>query len=564
MVSYSKTDGGLLVPSEFTRKAPALPTVAVDEMRPMAYAGQTSQSGFENSIYDGGKFAGGYGRTQILDVDYWTLRARSNELFTSNHYARGLIRRLVTNEINTGINPEANPDALTLGLTDDEAQEWTEGVENRYGLWARTPKLCDFYGVDTFAAITRKRRLMELVDGDVLVVLRTGAHTRLPTVQLVSGASVRTPFGDEAGKIKKENTVTHGVEQDKAKRVVAYWVRQEDGSFERIPTHGARSGRRIAWLTYGTDRRLDDLRGQPLLAIVLQSLKEIDRYRDSTQRKAVINSILAMFIRKDQEKIGSLPISGAATRKDNVAITDPDGQKRNYGITRHHPGMVLEELQVGEEPVAFGSQGTDQAFGVFEQAVLASIAWAQEIPPEILSLAFSNNYSASQAAINEFKIYLNLRWGVEGETFCGPIYVEWLTSEALLRKIEAPGFLESFRSATNYDVYAAWIRCDWYGSIKPSTDMLKQAKGSELLVRNGWSTNAREARITTGTKYSHNVAKLKRENEQLAEALRPLVEMRQEVQAANSEGSATDDRVSAAGDKMLEYIESEIDARLGA
>ena len=58
--------------------------------------------------------------------------------------------------------------------------------------------------------------------------------------------------------------------------------------------------------------------------------------------------------------------------------------------------------------------------------------------------------------------------------------------------------------------------------------MLKQAKGSVILVAEGWSTNARESRITTGTKFSKNIKRLKRENEQKVEAMRPLAEFKAE------------------------------------
>jgi capsid protein len=77
-------------------------------------------------------------------------------------------------------------------------------------------------------------------------------------------------------------------------------------------------------------------------------------------------------------------------------------------------------------------------------------------------------------------------------------------------------------------VFGAWVTVDWYGSIKPSTDMFKQVKASNLLVEGGYSTRAREARITTGTKFSKNVKRLKRENEQLAEAIRPTLELERE------------------------------------
>ncbi len=511
----------------FEHVSGALPVSLDNLQQPSAYAGQTSPSPWENSIFDGGKFFGGFGATQIQDVDYWTLRARSTQLFNENLYARGIIRRLVTNEINTGLNPEACPDEAIIGVPEESLNEWTETVETRFGIWAKGPELCDWKKKSTFGAIQRAARMEALISGDVLVVVRQSQQTKLPMVQLISGSKVRTPLG-EAGNLRKGHKIRHGVELDSVGRVVAHWIKQDDGGSKRIPAVGEKSGRKISWLVYGTDKRLDDLRGQPLLAIVMQSLKEIDRYRDSVQRKAVINSIMAMFIEKGEDKMGTLPVTGGAVRRDQAVTTDSDGGTRKFNMASQIPGLVMEELQTGEKPVLMGGQGTDVNFGTFEEAIIQAVAWTLEIPPEVLRLSFSNNYSASQAAINEFKIAINRTWGDFGETFCTPIYIEWLLSETLLQKITAPGLLQSWRNPNEYDVFGAWTATDWYGSIKPSTDMLKQAKGSKILIEEGWSTNAREARITTGTKFTKNIKRLKRENELKVEAARPIAEFKQE------------------------------------
>jgi capsid protein len=85
-------------------------------------------------------------------------------------------------------------------------------------------------------------------------------------------------------------------------RHVAYWVSQK-GHVEAL----ARVGREVwappSWLVYGTDKRFDHVRGKPILSLVLQSLKEIDRYRDSTQRKALVLSMLAMFVAKGETSL---------------------------------------------------------------------------------------------------------------------------------------------------------------------------------------------------------------------------------------------------------------------
>lgn len=525
---------------------------SVNDLDPWSYAGQTSFAPFDLSVFDGGKFAGGFGNTQIQYTDYWTLRARSAQLFNENLYAKGLIRRLITNEINTGLTPEASPDEQVLGVQEDSLNDWSETVENRFGLWGKSKEVCDWKRESTFGAIQRAARMEALISGDVLVVLRQNPRTRLPSVQLVSGNSVMTPLGELS--VRQGHEIKHGVEFDTVGRVAAYHVRQADGSFRRLPAYGEKSGRRIAWLVFGTEKRLDDVRGQPLLSIVLQSLKEIDRYRDSAQRKAVINSILALFIKKTSDKPGTLPMTGGAVKRGQTTVTDSTtgSTPRKFNLASYLPGMVIDELQEGEEPVMKGGEGTDVNFGTFEEAIIQAVAWANEIPPEILRLAFSNNYSASQAAINEFKIYLNKVWSEWGEDFCSPIYVEWLVSEALLGKVNAPGLLESWRDPSKHDALAAWVSCDWYGSIKPSTDMLKQVKGSDLLVAGGYSTRAREARITTGTKFSKNIKRLKRENEQLAEAARPMLELKAEFGPQQ-----TEDVVAAVADRM-----DELDAQL--
>lgn len=476
--------------------------------------------------YTGDKFVGGFGATQLFALDYWTLRKRSAQLFTENLYARGLLRRLITNEVNTGLTPEVCPDEELIGVPEESLNDWTETVENRFAIWAKNPKLCDWFQRSTFGALQRQARLEALINGDVLFVLRQAPGTGLPAIQLVSGDLVQSPLGGST-RLKKGHNITHGVETDQNGRVVAHWIRQDDGTSRRLPAFGAKTGRRISWLVYGCDRRLDEVRGTPLLSLILQSLKEIDRYRDSAQRKAVINSILAMFIEKTEDKPSSLPIQGGAVRREEVTTTDSDGTTREFKIAGQIPGLVMEELQRGEKPVGFRSQGTEESFGVFESAVMQAVAWANEVPPEILMLAFSNNYSASQAAINEFKIYLNKTWTERGEDTCSPIYVEWLLTETLMGKIVAPGLLEAWRDPAKYDIFGAWVASDWYGSIKPSTDMLKQAKGSKLLIADGWSNNARESRALTGTKFTKNIKRLKRENKLKVEAATPLAEFEQ-------------------------------------
>ena len=494
------------------------------------YVSQTLASGtpwerWYDVDYDGDKFPGGFGPTYWYQVDYYVLRMRSRQLFRDNLYARGLIRRLLTNEIGTGLTPEVQPDERLLGRGEGDLADWSEDMETRFAAWARTVRASDWHRRSVFGAKQRKARMESLIGGDVLVVLRYNRRLQCPQVQLIPADQVQTPLA-ASQRASGGRRIVHGVELDAQGRHVAFWINQANGKgARRLPAYGAKSGRRIAWLVYGTERMIDDVRGEPLLSIVLQSLKEIDRYRDSVQRKAVVNSILALFIKRGETKDPSKLLSGSAVRRVDT-IGSPDGRpQRKFNEAQHVPGMVLETLQEGEEPEAFKGVGGDEGLGEFEAAVIRGLAWALEIPPEILMLSFQNNYSASQAAINEFKMYLNRIWGEFGATFCTPIYTEWFISEVLAGRVAAPGFLDAWRDqVARYVEYAAWTAVDWLGSIKPTTDMLKAVKGEKMLIEEGLTTRARSARILTGTKYTRNVRELRRENEALAEANEPLVE----------------------------------------
>lgn len=452
---------------------------------------------------DGDKFFGGFGDTVLYDTDYVTLRQRSEQLFKENLYASGLVERLVTNEINTGLNLEAWPEESILNM---DLSDWADEVENRFYLWGSDRRLCDYKKEVTFSNLQRMVRRESIISGDILVVLYADESTGLPSVRLVPACRVCNPLG------AVDANIVHGVELDPKGRQIAYYVMNDDMSSVRIPAYGGNSGRRIAWLYYGSPKRTDSVRGTPLLSLVLQSLKEIDRYRDSAQRKAVVNSVLAMFIKNSKGKMGTLPITGGAVRKGTASITDYDGSTRSFNITKHIPGMILEQLQDGEEPVGFHSQGTDLNFPEFEQAILNAIAWSFQIPATILKLAFSANYSASQGEINEFKMYLNIARELHAEQFCQPVYCDWLVSEVLNGKIKAPGFIESLTDPRKYDIYGSWVSTKWTGVIKQSTDLFKQARAYEMLIKEGLITRHQAVRELGYGKFIKVAEELKKEN----------------------------------------------------
>lgn len=544
----------VIINERYQRAAQAMqtPSIDVDQLAEyLAYDGQRTAAPADWSIFDGAKFPGGWDTTYQSQTDYWTLRARSSELFKTNLYAYGLIKRLTTNEINTGLMPESTPEPSLLGLTEDQAADLSDEIETYFEIWASMPEACDWAQRLTFGAKQSEARTEAIIEGDALVVLRQSPTRRTPSIQIVPGSKVLTPM--DARDIPDSREIIDGVEVEKSTgRHVAFHIQQEDGSFRRLPATGPRSGRRIAYMVYGLEKRTDEVRGRPLLSILMQSLRELDRYRDSATRKAVINSLIAMFVKKGEDKPSSLPLTGSAAARTTGTATSDTGERRSFKMEDMLPGSVIEELQHGEEPVAMNSNGTDTSFPAFEEAIIAAIAWSQEIPPEILKLAFSNNYSASQAAINEFKSYLRKFWSQWGAQFCQPVYREWVMAEALRGASWANGFLDVARDPTRYMELGAWVKADWHGTVKPSTDIVKQARGSKMLTDEGWSTNAKESRELSGTKFSRNARALKRENQIKADMVTPIIEMRERAQQAGMSSA----QVASLEDRVMEAVEN--------
>ena len=478
------------------------------------------------SVFDGGKFPGSFGVTkEFYWIDYWTLRRRSVQLFKENSYARGAIRRLLRNEIHTGLNLEANPIPEIIGLTEEETIEWAEDSELDFKLWSDDKTQCDYYGEKTFGELQIEARQTALVSGDCLVVLRMNRKTGLPMIQLIDGCNVNALL---SVKPRKGNYIWNGIEYNAQGKVVAYWVNTSCDSqslaaglannstalpieSKRVPAYGEKSGRRIAWMVYGSDKLMHENRGEPILSAVLYMLKELDRYRDSEQRAATINAMIPLFIKKTEKNVGSQPIGAGAVRRDTYTVSDSDGSTRNYHITNNLPGQVLDELAYGEEPVSFNTQRPNTNYSNFEETILNAFAWCLEIPPEIMRLLFQSNFSASRQANNELNVYLQYIFWSFGKCFCQPIYQERLISSVLVGSMNAPGLLEAKRTGDKKTVNA-WFNAEWSGLSRPSVDINKDASAAEKTLGLRVTTFDFWCRRFTGMSFRNTLQKIAREN----------------------------------------------------
>ena len=115
-------------------------------------------------------FPGSFGLTKKYEfVDYWTLRERSYQLFVDNIYARGLIRRLLRNEIHTGIVGSASivSDVLWPNMEEQEREEkgviFSEMLTQFFELYSKNKDVFDWRKEKTFGDFQEQVRLESLI-----------------------------------------------------------------------------------------------------------------------------------------------------------------------------------------------------------------------------------------------------------------------------------------------------------------------------------------------------------------------------------------------------------------
>jgi lambda family phage portal protein len=495
-------------------KSSSIPVISVEDL-PTAAAGNYTPPQI-NTMVNGDKFAFGFGATQLQTIDYWTLRQRSVQLFNENIYAEGLISRFITNIINTGLMMESKPVENILGIDQEILNEWTDNVEARFAMYCNDPRMVDYYGEKTLAQIQQQRELQALVEGDVLVVHHFDRRTMLPKIQLISSSCVQTPV-DNSHKLTDGHYIEHGVEFDASHKEVAYHVVKEDGKFVRFPRVGAKSGRRVANLYRPGKRLMGQSRGMPLIGNVLQSLREIDRYRDSVQRKALTTSFLALAVEKDADTIGAKPLGAASTR--SIGVSDSN---YNLNLKDFNPGVFIDDMPAGHKIKMMGSDGTDLSFGDFEAAIINAVAWSKGMPPEILKMAFNSNYAASKQATAEFNMFLDAERSNTTITNDQPLYKEWLYVEVIKGNIKANGLLEAWSDPNKYAELGAWTNSDWSGSVKLNADFVKEVNGWIEAIKGGIATYEMACKALFGKKHNLIIKQLKFENTKVAEAMEAL------------------------------------------
>ena len=439
-----------------------------------------------------------------LDV----LRQRSRDAYMGIPTASAALKTLRTNVVAGGLMPSPQIDAEYLNLTNEQAEALQAQILREFALWADT-KVCDADRVDNFYKLQQLAFLSYLMNGDAFALLPMKTQVGQPydlRVRIIEADRVCSPDGydrlvpcDVRGRWVQ--SIVQGVETDADGMVIAYWIcnrhplsslANQAGELEwtRVEAYGS-SGRPNV-LHVMNRERAGQRRGVPVLAPVLEALKQLGRYTDAEITAAVLSAMFTVFVKpatvQNEKPIGEM-------LPPDMLIDAMDQGSIELG-----PGAILS-LNPGEEVEFADPKHPNSVYDTFFDAMVKEISSALEIPPEVLEKQFTKNFSSARGSLNEFWRTCGMQRDWFSDDFCQPVYEAWFAEAVARGRIQAPGFF------ADPIIRKAYTECKWNGPSRTALNPSQEVEAATKRVDAGFSTAEEETAQLTGGDFNRNIRK---------------------------------------------------------
>ena len=470
------------------------------------------------TVFDGEKTQGELGRPLSYLPDYNALSFRSWQAYTESDLAQIIIKSKINWVIGSGLKLQAEPIA---GVIDDEGFNFDKTVfikkiEERFRLFAKTNE-STFSQMENYNKSQRTAYMNAIIGGDVLCIdmLVNG----LPAKRMIDGIFVTQPGMDEieAARVRK-NEIIHGVEINANKTHIAFYVLNKDGEFTRIEARGKTTGRLQAYLLYGTEYRIDSVRGMPLLSAVLEKMKKLDRYNEAIVAGTEESAKIPWVWVHDQFSDGTNPDIAKVTARmsgeeapSGIDIVDMTAQttviKRTFEKEPINApiGTKLEKVPGGME--------VNQE--VFVTGNFIYICAAMEIPYEVALMKYVNSFSSSRMASQSFLKLLLIARTSFNDAYNKPFYNLFLDSQILSGKVQADGYLSAINKK-DIILIEAYRNCRFTGPGVPQADPGREVKAViDSINANLLSHESAMERLDSGDDFETTVDKLAEERKNI-------------------------------------------------
>jgi lambda family phage portal protein len=442
--------------------------------------------------------------------DQGTLVARSRDLDRNTGIAAGAIQTTLDNVVGSNLRLSCWPDYRALNQTPEWAEAWGRSVESLWKTWADTTAV-DVANKLTFTGMTTLVFRSVLQNGEALALplwMDRPDLSRFKTcVQLVDPDRLSNP-----GNMTPTLCLRGGVEMDNYGRPLAYHVRKIStwpamffpaiggiaGEWECIPATTDWGRKRI--LHVYTQDRVDQTRGKPILAPVIEQFRMLDAYQRAELASAIVNALVAGVIETPLDP-GTLA---------EMVGGDPNGYlaaKNEYRVQLEGGSFI--PLYPGDKMTPFAPDRPAPQFAAFSEFVLRQIGVSMGLPYEQLMKDYSKtNYSSARAALLESWRYFTTRRSWLTTYWAQPVYELWFEEAVNLGLIEAPDY---------YNLRTFYTRAKWIGPGRGWIDPVKEAEAAQIRMSSGISTLEAEC-AEQGLDYNDVIDQRRIEKQRLQEA----------------------------------------------
>ena len=436
------------------------------------------------------------------------LRARSRDLVRNVPTASAAISKKTINVVATGLKWKPRLNSELLGIPSEQARAKERELLHLFHSWAKS-KNSDAARINNFYQNQALVYRSQLESGDIFALL---PYVDRPTslldvaIKLVESDLCRNPDLESP-----TSRLAGGIEQDQWGAPIAYWFAKNHvqdieagGSLEdliRVPAYGEQTGRPMVLHVFG-QLRPNQRRGVPLLAPVIEPLKQLGRYKDAELMAAVIAGMFTVFIKTASGVPtggGNVPASAQVGNGANPTERDAGGYEMSYG------GVV--DLAQDEEIQTANPGRPNPNFDPFTFSILKEVGGALGIGAEMIQGHYQSSYTAARAIFLD--AYRGFRVDIANlETdFCEPVKNSVYLNAALRGLVDLPGYLDSVATRE------LWEEGQWVGVAPGQLDPLKETQAYALQVAEEFTSRRVAAQELKGEDYEQVIAELAEEKE---------------------------------------------------
>ena len=269
-----------------------------------------------------------------------------------------------------------------------------------------------------------------------------------------------------------------------------------------------------------------------MIAVVLETLKKMERYKEATVGSAEERQKIAYSVEHEVFSTGQNPLMDQLAKAVNYSNTD------QFPSTDDDLRELADKVAATTNKMAFNmpkgaklkvlESKNELYFKEFYQVNIELICASLGIPPEVAMSKYDSNFSASRAALKDWEHTITVVRNDFTSQFYRNVYNFWMHINVLDNTLTAPGYVISFMN-NRVKAVRAYQSCRFTGPGVPHIDPLKEVQAERLKL---------------GDKFA-NV---------------PLTNVEQAVEQLNSGDSDSNMRQAAEELKMWETLYPEIAA----